>query len=169
MESVAYFIDKVWPFVVAVIGAGPVVWFTTDFLAHPIRQFFDLKRETKRLTLLLWDAPEYGRQSPEDWEWQMERLKEPRERLTNVAAEIFAFAQSETFAACVVRLRGYDPAAAGQAAKKLAFELGTDIEDRDKNYRALDTALKFRFDPKAPFYNPYRPGPWKKPKRRSET
>jgi hypothetical protein len=52
-----------------------------------------------------------------------------------------------------------DPASqAGKAAKRLAFELGANVEERSRNYRKLDTALRFRFDPKRPFYNPYNPG-----------
>jgi hypothetical protein len=109
--------------------------------------------------LLIWDAPNYGMQEDaEEWADQMAPFKDKRERLTELSAEISAFAQSERFAVCVVRILGYDPMKAGDAAKRLAFELGTNIEDRDRNYRKLDTALKFRFDPKRPFYNPYNPG-----------
>jgi hypothetical protein len=109
--------------------------------------------------LLLWDAPSYGMQEDaEEWADQMAPFKDKRERLTELSAEISAFAQSERFAVCVVGILGYDPMRAGNAAKRLAFELGTNIEDRDRNYRKLDVALKFRFDAKRPFYNPYNPG-----------
>jgi hypothetical protein len=119
------------------------------------------------LTLLLWRAPEYGLQSSEDWQEQMGTLKEPRDRLTSLAAELFAFAQSETFAGLSVRILGYDSAAASRAINRLAFELGSDIEDRDRNYRNVDLALKFPFDPKRPFYDPYHPERWKRPKPRT--
>jgi hypothetical protein len=80
-----------------------------------------------------------------------------RDALTALSAELSAFGQSERFAHWCVRLLGYDPIAAAMAAKKLAFELGTNVEDRDKNYRALDVALKFSFNARRPFYNPYDP------------
>jgi hypothetical protein len=148
-----------WPSLVAVITAGPVVWFATEFAARPIRRFFDLRTEIKQSMLLLWDAPSYGTQEdPEEWADEMTPFKENRNRLTGLSAEISAFAQAERFAVCVVRILGYDPMKAGNAAKRLAFELGTNIEDRSRNYKKLDTALKFRFDAKRPFYNPYNPG-----------
>jgi hypothetical protein len=159
MQSIADLFHATWPFLIAIASAGPIVWFATEFVARPIRHFFDIKRQAKQLTLLLWDAPEYGRQSNDEWEAEMALLQEKRERLTELSAEIFSFAQSERFAVMVVRAVGYDPAGAGRAAKKIAFELGTNIEDRSKNYKKLDTLLKFTFDPKRPFYNPYNAGP----------
>jgi hypothetical protein len=159
---------NLWPFLVPIIGA-PIAWFMTAFVARPIRHFFDLRREAKTLSILLWNAPEYGRQDPEDWQLQMSVLKDKRDHLTDLGAQIFSFSQSERFAVFVVRILGYDPAGAGRAAQRLAFELGTNIEDRDKNYRKLDTALKFPFDPKRPFYDPYHPEPWIKPKPRTDT
>jgi hypothetical protein len=168
MEFVAYFVHAAWPSLLAIAGGWPVVWFVTEFLLRPVRHFFDLKREAKALTILLWRAPEYGRQDPEDWQRQMSELKGKRDRLTELGAEMFSFSQSEKFATWAVRILRYDPAGAGLAAERLAFELGTDIEDRDKNYRKLDTALRFSFDPKRPFYDPYHPEFWKKPKRRTD-
>jgi hypothetical protein len=118
--------------------------------------------------LLLWNAPEYSRGflSPDERLEQMYELKSQRDRLTEIAAEFSAIAHAENLPARVLRRQGYDVAAAGRAAKTLAFELGTDIEDREKNYRRLDSALRFRFDPKRPFYDPYHPELWKPPKRR---
>jgi hypothetical protein len=155
MRFLAEFFYTLWPALVVVAGAGPVVWFATEFLARPIRHFFDLRQEAKQLTLRLWDAPAYGYQSREEWKAQMAAFKDRRERLSDLGAEIFSFAQSERFAVWSVRVLGYDPAEAGRAAKKIAFELGTNIEDRDRNYKALDTALKYRFDAKHSFYDPY--------------
>src|SRR6202034_1757551 len=157
MSLIADFFRVAWPTIVAIVGAGPIVWFATEFLARPIKHFFDLRQEAKVLTLLLWNAPQYGGQSSEDWREQMDTLKEPRDRLTSLAAKMFAFAQSETFAAWSVRILRYDPVAASRAINRLVFELGTDIEDRDRNYRKVDLALKFPFDPKRPFYDPYHP------------
>lgn len=136
---------------------GAIGWLAMAFIGRPVRYFLDLRREAKQLTLLLWDAPESGG-DPEEWEARMNVLREKRDRLTDISAEISSFAQSERFAVWLIRMWGCDPAGAGRAAKTLAFELGTNIEDRDKNYKKLDIALKYRFDTKRPFYNPYNPG-----------
>jgi hypothetical protein len=167
MASIAVFLRDVWPIFAALIVA-PIAWLITEFIGRPLRNFFDLRLETKRLMLLLWDAPEYshGFLSPDERREQMYKLKSKRDRLTEIAAEFSAIAQAENLSARALRRQGYDIAAAGRAAKTLAFELGTDIEDREKNYRKLDSALRFRFDPKRPFYDPYHPGPWKPAKRR---
>jgi hypothetical protein len=147
------------PYIVAFATAGPVAWFVTEFAARPIRRFFDLRTEIKRSMLLLWDAPSYGtHEGPEEWADEMAPFKEKRDGLKGLSAEVSAFAQSERFAVWIVRRLGYDPMAAGNVAKKLEFELGTNIEERSKNYKKLDATLKFRFDSKRPFYNPYDPG-----------
>jgi hypothetical protein len=99
MQFMADFFHTVWPTLVAIVGAGPVVWFAIEFLARPIRHFFDLRQEAKQLTLRLWDAPAYDRQSPEEWKAQMAAFKDKRERLADLSAEILSFAQSERFAA----------------------------------------------------------------------
>ena len=108
--------------------------------------------------ILLWEAPRYGYQPPEEWAERMAPYASNRDALTAQSAELSAFAQSESFANFCIHLLSYNPISASKAAKKLAFELGYNVEDRDKNYRALDTALKFRVNPKRPFYNPYDPG-----------
>jgi hypothetical protein len=159
MQLLSSLFHAVWPSFVAVLTVGPVVWFATEFVARPIRRFFDLRAEIKRSMLLLWNAPNYGTyEEYEDWAEEMAPFNGKRERLTELSADISAFAQSERFAVWVVRTLKYQPRDAGDAARKLAFELGTNIEDRTKNYRKLDATLKFRFDAKRPFYNPYNPG-----------
>jgi hypothetical protein len=155
MEAIAGWLQLGWPALTVIIGA-PAAWFVTNFLAGPIRRFFDLRREVKQLTLLLWDTPEYGTISGEEWREQMEPFMAKRDRLTELAAEIFALGQSEMFASFVLSALRFDLKRAGRAVKKVAFELGTNIEDRSRNYRSLDMLLKFPFDEKRPFYDPYR-------------
>jgi hypothetical protein len=159
MERLSNLFTEAWPYLVALMSAGPVVFIVSVAVARPIQRFFDLRTEIKRSMLLLWDAPIYGMQEdPEEWENQMTPFKANRGRLIELSAEISALSQSEVSGLTVIRSLGYDPGGAGRAARKLALELGTNIEDRDRNYRQLDTALKFRFDAKHPFYNPYNPG-----------
>jgi hypothetical protein len=154
MEFLSTIFHAAWPFILGAAG-----WFVTEFVARPFLKFFDLRTQVKRSMILLWDAPTYGMQEDdEEWADEMAPFKESRDGLTKLAAEVSAFAQSGSSVVWIVRMLGYDPLGAGKAAKKLTFELGTNIEDRDKNYRKLDTTLKFRFDAKRPFYNPYNPG-----------
>jgi hypothetical protein len=130
MQFAADFFHIVWPPVAAIVAAT-IGWFATEFLARPVRNFFDLRKEAKQLTLLLCQAPEYGSYPPEEWSTRMEPFKDNLDRLTDLSAKIIAFSQSERFAAWCVRILRYDPAEAGRAAQKIAFELGTNIEDRD--------------------------------------
>jgi hypothetical protein len=139
-------------------AGGVVGWFLVDLVMRPVRRFSELRRDAKTLMLLLWDAPEAGRCSRDEWLELMDFFKDNRVRLGAVGAELSSFSQTDRFASSLVGILGYAPADAGRAAKRLAFELGSDIEDRDRNYQRLDISLKIRFDPQSPFYNPYNPG-----------
>ena len=139
------------------LGGGVLSWFLADFVTRPIRRFRELRTEAKTLMILLWNAPKSGRYSAVEWLELMEAFKESRGRLDAVGAELYSFSQTERLASALIRLFGYKPGVAGRAAKRLAFELGTDIEDRDKNYQRLDASLKIYFDPANPFYDPLNP------------
>lgn len=149
--------QAIWPYIGwFVFGAGG--WITTEFLAKPALRFRHIRGQIKQKMILLSEAPLYGRQPPEDWTSEMAPFITNRDALTALSAELSEFAQSERFARWCIRLMRYDPIRAARAAKKLAFELGTNVEERDKNYRSLDAALKYHFNPKRPFYNAYDPG-----------
>src|ERR1700692_4787212 len=118
MEVVAYFLHAAWPTLLAIASGWPLVWLATEFVLRPIRYFYDLKREAKQITLLLWDAPEHGG-DPDQWEWGMAQVKGKRDRLTDIAAEFFAFGQSEHFATWFLQIAGYDPINVRRTAKRL--------------------------------------------------
>ena len=84
----------------------------------------------------------------------MEKLEEPRNRLKSIGAEVLAFSQSNKFATKIVKLIGFDPAGAGKAIDTIVRQLGTNIEERDENYKKLDRALKFRIGKSGKFYDP---------------
>ena len=108
--------------------------------------------------LLHWDVPLAHMLNPDERADRYDELKGPRIAFAELAAQFVSFDRSEWFATWFVRKLGFDPESAGNVLRGIAIEFGTIQEDRDKNFRLLDAALKFRFDKKRPFYNPYNPG-----------
>jgi hypothetical protein len=138
---------------------GAVGWFTLEFFGRPIREFFSIRREIKRLMLLYWseDSPSSDVLETGDFQSFYESLEPARTGFSNLAAQVIAFHQAEWLASWFVKLLGFDLPKAGNTLRELRF-FGVTNHDSDKTFQHLDRALRFRFDQNRPFYNPYNPG-----------
>ena len=97
-----------------IIG-GLVGWFATDFLARPIRQFFQLRGEICE-AMVMFDNVRTG---------DLTRLKEAREAFRELGARMLAFAHTEWLGNwLIVRLR-YDPIKAGRSLIGVSNTIGT--------------------------------------------
>jgi hypothetical protein len=140
-----------------VIG-GVVGWFATEFVARPVRKLFDLRGEAKRRMLVYWHAPTAHSAIPDEEDYtdvELYKLDEGRKQLEDIGAQLASFEKSELIIGPFVRWIGYDPTGAGLALRATAIDLGTIGEDRDKNFRRIDQALKFFIDESRVFYDPY--------------
>jgi hypothetical protein len=142
----------------AALLLGAFGWFALEFVGRPVRKFFDLRQQIKKQMLLHWEKEEAHTIPPPDRADWYRKLNPVRQVFADLAAEMVAFDRSEAVACWFVRLLGFDPDSAGNVLRAIASDFGTSGEERDKSFRRLDAALKFRFDPKRPFYNPYNPG-----------
>jgi hypothetical protein len=70
---------------------GLLAWFATEFLARPLRTFFDLRKEAKRRMILYWNAPtsdSYYR-SLNGWsDVETYQLDEGRRQLEDIGAQL---------------------------------------------------------------------------------
>ena len=147
-----------WVLIPGAVGAiiGIIGWYATEFLARPLRRFFDLRGEVKRRMLFCWNAPLAHTVIRDGYsDAEAEKLQEGRHQLEDIGAQIASLENAEFLVGVVIRRMGYDPTGASKALRAAAIELGTDIEDRDKNFSRVDKALKFYVDEGRPFYDPY--------------
>lgn len=138
--------------------SGVAGWLVTEFMARPGVRFMDLRRETKRLMLRYWDTPDFYRFEHGEVDVNAEDdLTKARAEFADLAAQLVAFDRSDWIIARVVRRLGFAPLEAGRALRTAGMQLGTNVEDRDKNFQAVDHALKFRFNADRAFYDPFAP------------
>jgi hypothetical protein len=153
----AVFDHLFWTPVLAVVA-----WACFSFFGSPVLSFYKIRRDVRYQTLLHWGAPEAHTIEPSERAQYYESLSNARAAFKELGAQLVAFDQSEWMASWFVRKMGFEAAKAGIVLKTIALEFGTTNEDRQKNFRRLDTALKFKFDENWYFYDPYNPGPHKK-------
>jgi HAMP domain-containing protein len=139
------------------IVLGALGWFALEFLGRPCREFFNIRREAKLLMLRHWDQAAINEGDPAGNFPTNEELQAIRNAFRDLTDRLAAFVQSETVAAWAIKFR-YDTATAIKVLRKISIYFGIPAEDRDKDFRRVDVALRFRFDPKRQFYNPYDPG-----------
>ena len=140
------------------IVLGALGWFVLEFFGRPIRKFFDLRREVRRLMLRhssTMHAQDAYTMPPDERVEAYKMLEAPREEFAELAAQMTSFDQSESLAAWTVRRLRFDASVAGKALRKIGLELGTAHEDREKALRQLDTALRFRVKQGLHFHNPW--------------
>jgi hypothetical protein len=131
------------PLVVGAIGAG-IGWALTEFVARPIRKFFDLRGEIIR-RIAQHNMPVRYRETPDGTtealpsregpasqrEAETARLHEAQNTLRDLASQMRGFAHNETWAVRVLLFR-YNP---GRASEGL-FGLSNDIEVVEGRVRA---------------------------------
>jgi len=104
-----------------IIG-GFVGWFATDFLARPIRQFFQLRGEVCQTMVMFDNIRAMRNGEPNIFD---PRLKEAQETFRLLGSRMLAFAHTEWLANwLIVRLR-YDPVKAGRSLIGVSHSIGT--------------------------------------------
>jgi hypothetical protein len=153
MNAVVIFLNATGAIVLGAIG-----WFALEFLGRPLREFFNLRREARRLMLLHWD----DRSADDvliidDDELQIWRrdMVSTRQNFGELAAKLASFDQGEWFAAKFVQMLGFNLKKASGNLRQLSVWFGAHGEEREKSFKKLDEALRFRIDPTRKFYNPH--------------
>jgi hypothetical protein len=146
-------LETIGSLVVGAIGAG-IGWGTTEFLARPIRKFFDLRGDAVRT------ISQYGnlraryseRRSSNDLietsenhtlsEAESARLHEAEVALRALAAQMKGFAFTETVASRALRLFGFDPKKASEGLFGIANTIDKTGETRIMSKKMVTDALR---------------------------
>jgi hypothetical protein len=130
-------LETIGSLVVGAIGAG-IGWALTEFLARPIRKFFDLRGEVIRRMAQYGDiAPRIiekeGGEVEVVTDEETSRVGEAERVIRDLAAQMLSFAYNETFARSLLMLR-YDPREAGEGLFAISSTLLTsgDLKNRPK-------------------------------------
>jgi hypothetical protein len=123
---------------VGALVLGAIGWLALEFVGRPVRNFFDLRGRIKAQMLQCIDAPDFI-----SFDLASSSVRKDKAALAKLANELIAFGQSEWLAARFVKCLGFDSVTAGTRLATLVAELGTPQEDRNANYEAADSALKF--------------------------
>jgi hypothetical protein len=152
MNAAAIFLNAI-----GAVLLGAVGWFALEFFGRPLREFFNLRREIRRLMLLHWDDRAADDVMMDEDELQMWRkdLVLARNEFGELAAKLASFDQGEWFAAKFVQMLGFNLKKASGNLRQLNVWFGARGEDREKRFRNLDAALRFRIDPTRKIYNPH--------------
>ncbi len=97
------------------IVGGIIAWFGADFLARPIRQFFQLRGEICE-AMVMFDNVRAG---------DLTRLKEAREAFRELGARMLAFAHTEWLGNWLIARWRYDPIKAGRSLIGVSNTIGT--------------------------------------------
>jgi hypothetical protein len=145
-----------------VLGLGALGWVTLAFIGTPVREFYTMRREVRRLMLLHWDD-DYS----EDWEGldpeiipsRRSARDSTRAAFKELASRIGSFDQGEPVASWFVRTLGFNlPKAAGNL-RRISVWFGANGEDREGTFQKIDGALRFKANPKKSVpYNPHNVG-----------
>ena len=115
-----------------IIG-GLVGWFATDFLARPIRQFFQLRGEICE-AMVMFDNVRAG---------DLTRLKEAREAFRELGARMLAFAHTEWLGNWLIARLRYDPIKAGRSLIGVSNSIGT-AGERHQHKQNVMAALRIK-------------------------
>lgn len=133
--------------------AAAIGWIALEFVARPFRKFFDLRGEIIRLSVQTANIPAQYREprstddNPEIFqlsEDETKRLQAAVATFRDVAAQMTAFAENETYALKLTRILGYNPIAASQALMGISNTRHLYGQSRKYHLDNLAKALKFR-------------------------
>jgi hypothetical protein len=136
------------------VAAGAVGWLGTAFIGRPIRHFFDLRGEVIRRWTQCANVRARWKEDPSKT-WQTEedpgftetdakRLEEAEGVFRELASQMRAFAQNETFAVWIVKLLRYDPVMASAGLIGMSNSLATYGRNRVLQKKRVQDALHFR-------------------------
>jgi hypothetical protein len=123
-------LETIGSLVVGAIGAG-IGWALTEFVARPIRRFFDLRSEIIRRVAQYNNVPARYKETRDGeketvpiTEDDLAKLNEAQSVIRDLATQMRGFAYSETAARWVLSL-GYNPRQASEGLFGLSNDLGT--------------------------------------------
>ncbi len=141
-------LETIGSLIVAAIGAG-IGWALTEFVARPIRKFFDLRGEIIRRIAQYANVPaRYNdlRNGKKEilplTEDQLAKLQEAQGVVRDLAAQMRGFAHSETLAKLVLRLLRYDPREASEGLFGLSNDMDTYGEAVLRRRKIISGALR---------------------------
>lgn len=132
---------------VSAFALGGVGWMVTSFVAQPLRNFFDLRREVIHKSIVYDNvrALQTAKAQPVDLEEEeVARLREAQDTFRDLAARMRAFALNGSFANQLVGLWGYDPMAASTALLAVSNILHQFGGDRAATKAKLESVLQFK-------------------------
>jgi hypothetical protein len=124
-----------------VIGliSAVVGWLAVEFVGRPFRRFFDLRAETARRLVQFGNVfarsrmlDDYKREAIKLNQLQEARLLEAENTFRDLASQMTAFAQGETFAVWVVKFLGFDTFAVAKALLGYSNEIGIAGPNRER-------------------------------------
>src|SRR5262249_16891440 len=149
-------LETVGSLIVGAVGAG-IGWGATEFVARPIRKFFDLRGETIRIVSQYanlparfherWVSDNEGRETmslenPALSESDIVRLGDAQDALRALAAQMRGFAYNETIASRALRWFGFDPKRASEGLFGIANTVDTTGDPRIRNKKIVSEALR---------------------------
>jgi hypothetical protein len=134
------------------IALGVGSWFATEFLARPIRKFFDLRGEIiQKMTLYAnvrarhKEIDEITMATYELLDEEEKRLEEAQSSIRDLASRMRSFAQNEASAVRLLKLLGYEPYEISTALFGVSNTFDTYGQGKHTSKKKLAEAL--RVDP----------------------
>jgi hypothetical protein len=145
-------LETIGSLIVGAVGAG-IGWGATEFVARPIRKFFDLRGEIIRRIAQYNNVPVRYRETPEgkrevlpfdegpasQRQAEAARLNEAQSVLRDLASQMRGFAHNETWATRVLSVR-YNPGRASEGLFGLSNDIAVDRRSRWK--KVVSDALR---------------------------
>jgi hypothetical protein len=140
-------LETIGSLVVGAIGAG-LGWGATEFVARPIRRFFDLRGEIIRRIAQYANVPARYKDMRNGTKEELPlgkdelaRLREAQGVVRDLAAQMRGFAHNETLARWALLLR-YDPREASEGLFGLSNDMDTYGDDRLRRRKMISKALR---------------------------
>jgi hypothetical protein len=146
-------LDTIGSLIVGAVGAG-IGWALMEFLARPIRRFYDLRGETIRKVSSYSNLPaRYDERHLADGsvvrsedvtlsQADLAKLDDARSDLRDLAAQMRGFAFNETMAKQALVMLGYDPQRASEGLFGIANTVDTTGDTRISNKKIVTETLR---------------------------
>jgi len=128
--------------------AAALGWVALEFVARPLRKFYDLRGEvSRRLTEYATIKPRWrefpgDRKELELSQEEIARLEKAQDVLRDLASQLVAFASNETWALYVAKAMGYDPKHAAGGLIGLSNRIDThDPQDHKFHRKTIKDGL----------------------------
>jgi hypothetical protein len=133
-----------WP-----IALAAFTWVVVEFIARPVRNFFDLRREVRRRMLQFANVPVF-KPTPGNEGLDAAHLfpgaKEPRDMFRDLGSQMRSFGETEHAATWVLTRFGLDPITAGKGLFGLSNTITKYGPERRAHRKNINTALRIKGD-----------------------